>query len=92
LSHHAGSPGLQPFIAIVTTFGPSSKYPIITARSAPVRRPVVVSRAAPHLDTFFGRHNPTLPRVRRTNRRCANQKPRTTQRGGSHALVFDSFI
>ena len=29
-SHQAGSASPQPFIAIVTTFGPSVKYPIIT--------------------------------------------------------------
>ena len=33
LSHQAGSSSAQPFIAIVTTFGPSSMYPSITARS-----------------------------------------------------------
>ena len=48
-SHHAGSPAPHPFMARVTQFGPSCRYPRMTLRGSPVRRPVVVSRRVPQL-------------------------------------------
>ncbi len=72
----------QPFIAIVTRSGPSSKYPRITLHRRPVRRPVAVSRSAPQR-LPFGRHSPIRPAVTRYKPRCTDHAKRTIQRGGS---------
>ena len=84
LSHQAGLPPPQPFIAIVTRFGPSSKYPTITLRRRPVRRPMAVSRIAPQR-LPFGRHSPIRPAVTLYKPRCTDHAQRTIQRGEAAA-------
>src|ERR671918_900819 len=58
---------------------------MITLRGLPLRRPVVVSRKAPHFPGRGG-HSPLRLLVIRTNSRCTCQKVTTNHRGGSRAL------
>src|SRR5918992_769504 len=59
---------------------------MITLRCLPLRRPVVVSRNAPHFPGR-GRHNPLRRPVARTISRCTCQKDTTNHRGGRRALL-----
>src|ERR671919_2392732 len=58
---------------------------MITLRGLPLRRPVVVSRKAPHFPGRGG-HRPLRLLVIRTNSRCTCQKVTTNHRGGTRAL------
>src|ERR687892_2349430 len=58
---------------------------MITLRGLPLRRPVVVSRKAPHFPGRGG-HSPLRLLVIRTNSRCTCQKVTTNHRGGTRAL------
>src|ERR671918_430001 len=58
---------------------------MITLRCLPLRRPLVVSRKAPHFPGRGG-HSPLRRPVARTISRCRCQKDTTNHRGGRRAL------
>ena len=81
LSHHAGWPSSQPFIARVTRSAPSSRYSTMTLRSCPDLRPTVVRRSAPQPRLFDVVHR-NRPPLSRYSARCPRQARWTNHGGG----------